>query len=35
MGAAPFYSTSWDNLASQGLARTLGLVVIGTNFNIT
>ncbi|MCZ6712213.1 MAG: GNAT family N-acetyltransferase [Gammaproteobacteria bacterium] len=35
MGATPFYSTSWDNLASQGLARALGLTMIGTNFNIT
>ena len=27
-GGEPFYSTSWDNLASRGLARKLGLVFI-------
>lgn len=28
-GGVPFYSTSWDNAASRGLAAHLGLVVVG------
>ena len=28
-GGEPFYSTSWDNAASRGLAAHLGLVVVG------
>ncbi len=35
LGAAPFYSTSWDNLASRGLARRLALRLFGVDFHIT
>jgi hypothetical protein len=35
LGATPFYSTKWDNLASQGVARTLGLALVGADFSIT
>ena len=35
LGAAPVYSTSWDNLASRGLARRLGLRLFGVDFHIT
>lgn len=35
LGATPFYSTSWDNLASRGLARRLGLRLFGVDFHIT
>jgi hypothetical protein len=33
-GRLPLYSTSWDNLASQGVARRLGLTLIGEDFSI-
>ena len=34
-GKLPLYSTSWDNAASQGLARKLGLVLYGEDFHIS
>ncbi|MEM8769959.1 MAG: GNAT family N-acetyltransferase [Pseudomonadota bacterium] len=34
LGAEPIYSTSWDNLASQAVARSLGLVQIGTDWSL-
>lgn len=35
MGAAPLYSTSWENTASQALAGKLRLVLYGADFHIT
>jgi GNAT superfamily N-acetyltransferase len=35
LGATPIYSTSWDNLASRGLARRLDLRLFGVDFHIT
>ena len=34
-GAAPLYSTSWENAASQALARSLGLRRFGDDLHIT
>ena len=33
-GRIPLYSTSWDNLASQAVARKLGLVLYGVDLSI-
>lgn len=32
-GRLPLYSTGWDNLASQGVARTLGLIPYGADLS--
>ncbi len=34
-GATPVYSTSWDNTASQAVARKLGLLLCGMDFQAT
>lgn len=34
-GLTPLYSTSWDNEASQGVARRLGLVMYGVDLHIS
>jgi RimJ/RimL family protein N-acetyltransferase len=34
MGRVPLYNTSWDNLASQGVARRLGLRLYGVDFSL-
>jgi RimJ/RimL family protein N-acetyltransferase len=34
LGRIPLYSTSWENHASQGVARRLGLVLYATNHSI-
>ena len=33
-GRQPLYGTSWDNLASQGVARCLGLTIYGEDWSI-
>jgi GNAT superfamily N-acetyltransferase len=35
LGAVPLYSTSWDNHASRGLARSMGLIQIGADLHLT
>jgi len=34
LGAVPFYATTFDNLSSQGVARRLGLDLIGSEFSV-
>lgn len=34
MGCTPYYSTTWDNTASQAIAARLGLIRIGTDYSI-
>ena len=35
LGAVPLYSTSWENHASRGLARSMGLIEIGADLHLT
>ena len=35
LGATALYSTSWDNLASQAVARRLGMTLLGVDFHVT
>lgn len=35
LGLVPLYSTSWDNLASQGVAKRLGLMQYGVDLHFT
>jgi hypothetical protein len=34
-GVIPLYSTSWDNAASRGVARGLGLAMYAEDFHLT
>jgi RimJ/RimL family protein N-acetyltransferase len=35
MGALPMYSTSWENIASQAVARKLNLTMYGADFSVS
>jgi hypothetical protein len=35
LGLIPFYSTAWNNVASQGVTRKLGLVMYGADLSFT
>jgi predicted GNAT family acetyltransferase len=35
LGATPFYSTSWENAASQAVAERLGFHLVGADFHVT
>jgi GNAT superfamily N-acetyltransferase len=35
LGATPVYGTTFDNLASQGVARRLGMTLVGSEFSVT
>jgi len=35
LGATPFYSTSWENEASQSVANRLNLALVGVDFHVT
>ena len=35
LGATPVYGTTFDNLASQGVARRLGMQLVGSEFSVT